>query len=203
MSRKNVVGNKDFRGVSPKIEQKGHPVMTPDQRICCAEQRLRELTVKDAGFDYGKPTEPEWIDQRGRELLERATHQRLEWRDRDEINDLVVFLLKERGHFNSEKTQSFWPRFSAALSWGDIVYKFGLPPDNKSEMKIRGAYERVDRDIPGGRLYKPKRVSKGQQDVLRTALASLQCGLHVIVLEVPRRPATENRDNAHSPDRAE
>lgn len=51
-------------------------------------------------------------------------------------------------------------------------------------MKLRGAYERVDRDIPSGRkTYKPKRVPKAQREALTMALASVQCGICVIVLE--------------------
>jgi hypothetical protein len=188
-----------FWGVSPKNEQKRH-VWEREQRIRCAEQRLRELTVRGAGWENGKPTEPQWKGLRGKELLEQSTHQRLEWQDRDEITDLIVFLLKERGPFNNEKTYCVFPRFSAALSLGDIAYKFGLPRDNKSEMKIRGAYERVDRDIPGSsKTYKPKRLPKAQEESVRMALASAQCGIRVIVLERPEPRITENEPQPDNP----
>ena len=59
-------------------------------------------------------------------------------------------------------------------------------------MKVRGAYERVDRDIPGSsRKCKLKRLPKAQKESVRAALASaLSGGIFVIVLESPdHRPS--------------
>jgi hypothetical protein len=91
--------------MSPKNEQKGLGEWAPKQRIRFAEQRLRERTVKCATWKGGKPKDPEWKDRCGQELLEQPTHQKLEWRDRDEITDLTVWLLRERGPSLDEKNK--------------------------------------------------------------------------------------------------
>jgi hypothetical protein len=101
-----------------------------EDRIRWVEWRIRELTIK-----AGK-----YIDERGRWLLEdkAGAGRKFPWRDKDEITDYAVWLLKYRDD----------------LSWHQLAYRFFPTPTEDhiegQESKIRRAFSRVERKFKPG-----------------------------------------------------
>jgi hypothetical protein len=116
-----------------------------EDKISWVEWRIRELTIQ-AG---------EYVDERGKWLLEKraAGGQKLEWGD--EVADYAVWLLKERD----------------GLSWHQIAYRF-FPAATEEEIetfesRVRRAYDRVERNHPGSKQFKPTPLSKEDQLLLQ------------------------------------
>jgi hypothetical protein len=119
-----------------------------EDRIRWVEWRIRELTIESG----------EYVDQRGRWLLEEKGAGGRKLAPGDEVADYAVWLLNERDE----------------LSWHQIAYRFfpsATEEDiEKYESRVRRTFDRVERNHPGSKKYVPQRLSKDEKLLLRAAM---------------------------------
>jgi hypothetical protein len=124
-----------------------HPPWGREDCIRWVEWRVRELTVRNG----------EYFDERGRWMLDEKAAGGRRLAPGDKVADYAVWLLKERDD----------------LSWHQIAYRFfpNATEANieKFESRVRRMYDRVERNHPGSKMYRPPRLSK-EDKVLLEAL---------------------------------
>jgi hypothetical protein len=123
------------------------------------EWRIRELTIRSGKY----------VDERGRWLLEEKAVGGRKLVPGDKVADYAVWLLKLRD----------------GLSWHQIAYRFfpSAPEKDveKYELRVRRMYGRVERNHPGSRVFKPRRIS--QEDKL--LLHSVMLGVTPLYISAP------------------
>ena len=119
-----------------------------EDRIRWVEWRVRELTI-EAG---------EYVDERGRLLLEAKAAGGRRPTLGDKVVDYAVWLLKERD----------------GLSWHQIAYQFFATANEKQietyESRVRRAYYRVERSHPGSKQFKPTPLSERDKLLLQAVM---------------------------------
>jgi hypothetical protein len=167
--------SKGCRPKSAVSDTVDHP-WSKENRIRWVEWRVRELTIEEG----------QYIDERGKWLLEEkaAGGRKLMWGD--QVADYAVWLLKERD----------------GLSWHQIAYRF-FPSATEAEIekyesKVRRAYARVERHHDGSKNFKASPLSKDETQLLET----LMLGVKVIPIEIATpEPQCPSR-NESGPDRS-
>jgi hypothetical protein len=141
-----------------------------EDRIRWIEWRVRELTIKNG----------QYIDERGKWLLEQKAAGGRRFVLGDKIADYVVWLLKVRD----------------GLSWHQIAYRFfpGATEDEieKFESKVRRAYARVERSHPGSEAYVPEELFERDEILLEAVMLGV---IPVCVSGGPDEPA-EHEDSS-------
>jgi hypothetical protein len=130
------------------------------------EWRVGELTV-----ERGK-----YVDERGRWLLEENAAGGRKLAPGDKVADYAVWLLKVRD----------------GLSWHQIAYRFfpsATEEDiDKYELRVRRIYNRIERNHPGSKTFKPPRLSERDKLLLQAVM------LGVIPVYVSATPAAPSSD---------
>jgi len=130
---------------SPEGDSIGWPL---DDRIRWVEWRVRELTIKKG----------QYVDQRGRWLLEEKAAGGRKFVLSDKVADYAVWLLKVRD----------------GLSWHQIAYRFfpGATEGEieKHESKVRRAFARVEKHHPGSEAYVPQKLSERDEMLLEAVM---------------------------------
>jgi hypothetical protein len=113
-------------------------------RISWVEWRVRERTIKRG----------EYVDERGRWLLEAKMAGGRKFNLGDEVAEYAVWLFKVRD----------------GLSWHQIAYRF-FPTATETEIeryesRIRRVFQRVERRHPGSGHYRPPRLSAQERLIL-------------------------------------
>lgn len=102
------------------------------------EWRVRELTIEGG----------EYVDERGRWLLEGKGVGGRKLAPGDMVADYAVWLLKERD----------------GLSWHQIAYRFFPTATEdvieKYESRVRRVHERIERNHPGSKNFKQPRITE-------------------------------------------
>jgi hypothetical protein len=130
------------------------------------EWRVRELTIQNG----------EYVDERSRWLLDEKTSGGRRLALGDEVADYAVWLLKVRD----------------GLSWHQIAYRF-FPfateeVIEKYELKVRRMYNRVERKHPGSKMFKPPRLSKDDELLLRAVMLGI---IPIYVTDAPTAPDSD------------
>jgi hypothetical protein len=97
----------------------------------------------------------EYVDQRGKWLLEEKAVSGRTLALGDNVAEYAVWLLKERD----------------GLSWHQIAHRF-FPAATEEEIetfesRVRRAYDRVERSHPGSKNFKPRRLSEEDKLLLQ------------------------------------
>jgi hypothetical protein len=132
-------------------EQEQPKTRTPwpkDDCVRWTEWRVRELTIKNGKY----------VDERGKLLLEEKAGGGRRFTPGDAVADYAVWLLKARD----------------GLSWHQIAYRF-FPNANeqeigKYELRVRRAYDRVERNHPGSEGFEPPSLSKSDRVLLQAVM---------------------------------
>jgi hypothetical protein len=132
-------------------EQEQTNTRTPWSKDDCVrwtEWRVRELTIQNGKY----------IDDRGKFLLEEKAGGGRKFTLGDAVADFAVWLLKARD----------------GLSWHQIAYRF-FPSANeqeigKYELRVRRAYDRVERNHPGRKEFEPPSLSKSDKILLQAVM---------------------------------
>ncbi len=116
-----------------------------EDKIRWVEWRIRELTIQEGKY----------VDQRGKWLLEEKASGGRKLTLGDKVADYAVWLLKERD----------------GLSWHQIAYRF-FPAATEEEIetfesRVRRVYDRVERNHPGSKQFKPTPLSKEDKLLLQ------------------------------------
>lgn len=119
-----------------------------DDKIRWVEWRIRELTIQDGKY----------VDERGKWLLEEKAAGGRKFAPGDKVADYAVWLLKDRD----------------GLSWHQIAYRFFPAATEEKievfESQVRRAYNRVERNHPGSKRFKPKPLSKEDKLLLQAVM---------------------------------
>jgi hypothetical protein len=116
-----------------------------EDRIRWIEWRIRDLTVEGGRY----------VDERGKWLLEEKAAGNRKLALGDNVADYAVWLLKERD----------------GLSWHQIAYRF-FPSATEEETetfesKVRRSFNRVERNHPGSKHFKPPALTEEGKLVLQ------------------------------------
>ena len=124
-----------------------HPWESED-RVRWVEWRVRELTIQRG----------EYTDERGKILLEAKAAGGRKLALGDRVAEYAVWLLKERD----------------GLSWHQLAYRFFPNATEENietfESRVRRVYNRVERNHPGSKHYKPLRQSERDDKLLRSVI---------------------------------
>ena len=119
-----------------------------DDRIRWIEWRVRELTIQRG----------QYIDARGKWILEEKGAAGRKFTLGDEVSDYAVWILKIRD----------------GLSWHQIAYRFYPSATEreieKYELRVRRAYDRVERNHPGSAKYLLPRLHKDTRLLLQAVM---------------------------------
>jgi hypothetical protein len=139
-----------------------------DDCIRWVEWRIRELTVRGG----------EYVDERGRWLLEEKAAGGRKLSPGDKVADYAVWLLKVRDK----------------LSWHQIGYRFfpSATEENigKYELRVRRIYDRVEKNHPGSKTFKPQRLSKVDNLLLQAVMLGV---IPVYVSDTPAEPSSDSQ----------
>ncbi len=116
-----------------------------EDKIRWVEWRIRELTIQEGKY----------MDQRGKWLLEEKAAGDRKLAPGDKVTDYAVWLLKERD----------------GLSWHRIAHRF-FPAATEEEIetfesRVRRTYDRVERNHPGSKNFKPRPLSEEDKLLLQ------------------------------------
>jgi hypothetical protein len=119
-----------------------------EDQIRWVEWRIREQTIQEGKY----------VDERGKWLLEEGAAGGRKFALEDNIADYAVWLLKERD----------------GLSWHQIAYRFFPAATEEGietfESRVRRAYDRVERNHPGSKNFKPRPLSKEDKLLLQAVI---------------------------------
>lgn len=119
-----------------------------EDKIRWIEWRIRELTIQQGKY----------VDQRGKWLLKEKAAGDRKLALGDKVADYAVWLLKERD----------------GLSWHQIAHMV-FPAATEEEIetfesRVRRAYDRVERNHPGSKQFKPTPLSKEDKPLLQAVV---------------------------------
>ncbi len=148
--QKSTEKQRKLKGCRPKkalSDTAKHP-WDPEDRVRWVEWRVRELTIERG----------EYIDGRGKLLLEAKAAAGRKLAFGDKVAEYAVWLLRARD----------------GLSWHQLAYRFFPSATEQNietfESRVRRVYNRVERNHPGSKHYKPARQSDRDNLLFRSGI---------------------------------
>lgn len=122
-----------------------------EDRIRWIEWRIRELTICKGNY----------VDDRGKWLIEKKNAEGRKFILGDQVAEYAVWLLHVRDK----------------QSWHQLAFRFfsdATEQDiDKYELRLRRAYNRVERNHPGSSAYRPRRLSERDKLLLQAISAGV------------------------------